>query len=335
MLSHLTRFNSFLFVFCVIFLSCKKDKDNHPVELTPYSLTHPKYFPKLNNTPADNPLTVEGINLGKKLYYDPILSNTGLSCSSCHNQSEAFSSLAVNSLPHINLAWNSNFLWDGKVVGSMEDIMIFEVEQFFNTDLNKINASEKYRNEFKEIYNVEVITSREIAYALAQFFRTLISQDARYDRFFKKEIMLNPSEMRGYMVFSTEKGDCFHCHSLGLFTDNKFHNIGLDSTFNTENQGRYNVTGNNADLGLFKTPTLRNIAMTSPYMHDGRFKTLEEVILHYDSGINQSITLDPIMTKPSKKFGLSLTVQDRADLVAFLKTLTDSTFLNNPAFKAP
>jgi cytochrome c peroxidase len=141
--------------------------------------------------------------------------------------------------------------------------------------------------------------------------------------------------MNGFNIFTTEKGDCFHCHSLGLFTDNKFHNIGLDSEFTSINMGRYNVTLKQADMGLFKTPTLRNIQLTAPYMHDGRYLTLEQVVEHYNSGVKQSNTLDPIMTKPSKIYGLGLTPTEKQDLVAFLKTLTDTTFTKNPLLQNP
>ncbi|MBL0309772.1 MAG: c-type cytochrome [Bacteroidetes bacterium] len=147
--------------------------------------------------------------------------------------------------------------------------------------------------------------------------------------------MLNDDELRGLYIFNTEKGDCFHCHSLGLFTDGQFHNIGIDSVFSGVNLGRYNVTGEDGDIGKFKTPSLKNIALTGPYMHDGRFKTLEEVIEFYNSQVRKSPSLDPIMSKPSFKYGLQLTQQDKNDLLAFLKALTDSAFIHNPALAAP
>ena len=141
--------------------------------------------------------------------------------------------------------------------------------------------------------------------------------------------------MHGLDIFTTEKGDCFHCHSLGLFTDNKFRNNGIDSIYIGNDLGRYNVTTNTNDIGLFKTPTLRNIELTAPYMHDGRFQTLDQVIDHYNSGVKHSATLDPIMTKPSKIYGLGLTTIEKYDLIAFLKTLTDTTFIHNPLLQKP
>ncbi len=319
----------------MLLFGCKKDeKVIIPSGLTLYILNYPSYFP----TPpisSDNSLTIEGVALGRRLYYDPILSNNGNSCSSCHNQNESFSAFSVNSLAHVNLGWSSNFLWNGKISGRMEDIMKFEVEEFFQSDISKLNNSTFYKDEFYKVFKVETITSKEVYYALAQFFNSMISVDSKYDKFLQHKYWLNPSEMNGFNIFNSEKGDCFHCHSLVLLTDNKFHNNGLDSTFNSLNSGRYLVTNNPFDIGLYKTPTLRNIELTPPYMHDGRYVTLEEVVEHYNSKVKMSSTLDPIMTKPGKINGLLLTSQNKIDLVAFLKTLTDTAFINNPKFSAP
>ena len=341
MFLRLFKITSCVFVTCVFFLSCKKEnpvKQNSEVtpsvSLTPYEIKYPYYFPKLI-IPENNPLTIEGINLGRSLYYDTILSNNGLSCSSCHNSTNAFTTYSSNSLAHINLAWNSHFLWNGKISGTMEDIMTFEVEDFFNTNIAKLNNSSFYKSEFKKVYKIETITSQDVANALAQFFRIMISYNSLCDKFFQHTANLNSSQVNGFVIFTTEKGDCFHCHSLGLFTDDKFHNNGIDSIFSGVNFGRYNVTLNNNDIGLFKTPTLRNIELTAPYMHDGRFLTLEEVVEHYNSEVKHSATLDPIMTKPSKIYGLGLSQTEKQDLVAFLKTLTDTTFTNNPLLQKP
>ena len=319
--------------------ACRKDTNTAepspaPVPLTPYTIKYPNYFPSLS-IPSDNPLTLEGINLGRYLYYDTILSNNGRSCSGCHSQNESFSLSSVNSLPHINLGWNTNFLWNGKISGGVEDIMKFEVEIFFNTNVSKLNNSEFYRNEFKKVYGVEAISTKDVAYALSQFFRAMVSTNSKCDKYFQYTATLNSSELNGFVIFTTEKGDCFHCHSIGLFTDNKFHNIGLDSIFSGVGMGRYNITGNANDMGLFKSPTLRNIELTPPYMHDGRYLTLDEVVEHYNSKVKHSTTLDPIMTKPSKLFGLGLSATEKQDLVAFLKTLTDTTFINNPLLQKP
>ena len=149
------------------------------------------------------------------------------------------------------------------------------------------------------------------------------------------ETDLSPSELNGYLLFTTEKGDCFHCHSIPLTTNNTFSNIGLDSVFTTNNSGRYDVTKNVMDIGKYKVQTLRNIELSAPYMHDGRFKTLAEVIEHYNSGVKLSPTIDPIMTKAGKQYGLNLSQQEKKDLVSFLKLLTDTSFVKNKAFSKP
>ena len=179
------------------------------------------------------------------------------------------------------------------------------------------------------------ITEKEVAYALAQFFRVLASTDSKFDKFLKKEAALSPSELNGMDIFFTEKGDCFHCHTVPLMTNNDYHNIGLDSVFSGGNLGRYTITTDVTDIGKFKSPSLRNVALTAPYMHDGRFATLEEVVEHYNSGVKNSSTLDPLMTKPGKEFGLQLTAQEKSDLVSFLKTFTDDTFLTDTTLSNP
>jgi cytochrome c peroxidase len=337
----LFKIDKLIYLILIVLISCNRKSSTtiSPDQLisdslTPYSISYPNYFPVLN-VPSDNRLTMEGIELGRRLYYDSILSNDGKSCSSCHNSQEGFSTFNSNSLPHINLGWNNNFLWDGKISGNLEDIMQFEVDIFFNTTISKLNNSTYYKNQFKKIYNIDNISSRNIAYALSQFFRVLVSANSLCDQYLQHKANLTTSQLHGLDIFTTEKGDCFHCHSLGLFTDNKFRNNGIDSIYIGNDLGRYNVTTNTNDIGLFKTPTLRNIELTAPYMHDGRFQTLDQVIDHYNSGVKHSATLDPIMTKPSKIYGLGLTTIEKYDLIAFLKTLTDTTFINNPLLQKP
>ena len=333
---------SIIFGFALIIAlvaSCKKKESDEtpapsPEALTPYNLYCPPYFPQLV-IPADNQLSVEGVELGRKLYYDSIISNDGRACANCHTQQYAFTNPVPNSLAHMNLAWNNKFLWNGLVEGKLEDIMAFEVNVFFMTNTTKLNNSATYPALFKKVFNSTPITTKQVAYALAQFVRTQASTNSKFDKYLRYETTLTSSEMNGFVLYNTEKGDCFHCHSLGLFNDNAYHNNGIDSAFVGVNRGRYNVTGNANDMGKWKTPTLRNVELTAPYMHDGRFATLEDVIEHYNSGVKQSSTLDPIFSKPNHLFGLQLTTQQKADLVAFLKTLTDTTFINNPALSHP
>lgn len=339
----------FTLVCAVVLTSCKKPTVPEPPSIpksstgveydpTPLSFDYPDYFPVMEIT-EDNPTTEEGVELGRKLYYDPILHPQGSrSCASCHDQNNSFT---VNSLRggrsvlhHVNLGWGTNFLWEGKVEGTLEDVMRFEVEDFFGTDVSKLQEHPTYPNDFYRAFGEEKITTELCAKALAQWFRSMISSDSKFDRYLRGEVMLTASEFRGFDIFNTEKGDCFHCHSTPLFTDNKYHNIGLDSTFSGYNQGRYNITGNSNDMGKFKTPTLRNIELTGPYMHDGRFQTLEEVVDFYSEGLVYSPTIDPLMKKVHEG-GVQLNPIEKQDLVNFLKTLTDTTFTNNPDLSYP
>lgn len=341
----LFRFSPASACFLLLFLHACSDPehpgpDQQDFAPTPYGLDYPQHFPILQ-LPKDNPPTVEGVKLGRMLYYDKKLSangpKQGLSCASCHEQSLAFTAEATGMqvLPHINLGWNSAFLWEGKVYGSLEDIMEFEVRDFFQTDLSMLRDDPAYPQLYKEAFGDEEITLGRTTQALAQFFRRLISANSKYDRYLNGEEALNTSELKGMDLFFSEKGDCFHCHTSPLMTDNRFHNIGLDAAFSGIDRGRFNFTGDPGDMGKFKSPTLRNIELTAPYMHDGRFETLEEVIEFYNSGIAWSETLDPLMTKPGKNIRLGLTEEEKAQLLAFLKTLTDDSFLNNPELSNP
>jgi cytochrome c peroxidase len=337
-------------------VSCEPDPPVDPVDSfvynpTPFDLRVPRGFqtPYLSD---ENPLTVEGVALGRMLYYDPILSTTGLSCSSCHQPANSFSSpmvtlfgIAKSVPPHVNLAWNPNYNWNGS-----EDVLDhlplgdFEPE-VFDTDFDKLfadlKAHPKYPLMFREAFNhkVEELSVDElkmdISHAIVQFARTLVSGDSRFDKAMRGDIEPTDAEYRGYQLFFTEKGDCFHCHPVYLFTDNQFHNNGLNDEFEGVNRGRFEVTGNPADIGLFSTPTLRNLVYTAPYMHDGRFATLEEVVEFYNSKVQPSPTLDGVMMKPGKEFGLQLSEGEKADLVAFLKMLTDEDFMNNPDYQNP
>lgn len=335
-----------LISFLFIIFSCKKDNPDpsFTYDPSPYVLEKPSYFPN-PEIPSDNPLTKEGVELGRKLYYDPLLSQggpqNGNSCSSCHVQkngfmtpSKPFEDFGVV-MPHINMAWSSHFLWNGKISGTLEDIMLFEVKDFFQADMDLFKNHTEYPKLFHQAFGPGEITEERAAKALAQFFRTMVSGDSRFDKYLKKEAALSSIEMMGFSIFNSEKGDCFHCHGMGLMTDNEFHNTGLDDIFTGINMGRYNVTGKPSDMGKFKTPTLRNVALRGKYMHDGRFSTLEEVVEHYNSGVKHTEYLDPIMTKPGKEFGLNLSQGEKDALVAFLKSLTDEKFITNPELTKP
>ncbi len=329
------------------FQNCKKKTSNNPVPptdtlytLTPDTLIYPPHFP-LPTLPADNLPFKELIQLGRMLYYDTLLSNDGRACAGCHIQANGFTSRTLYKnvmpvLPHENLAWYTNFMWDGSKTGTLEEVMLFEVSEFFATDLAKMNASAKYKPLFKKYYRTDTITHKLIAYSLAQYLRSVITKGSKYDMYFRGQTTLTGDEYMGYQIFFTETGDCFHCHTNPVMTDNMMHNTGLDSLYaNDADKGYYNVTGNPNDLGKFRTPNLRNVAMRNYYMHDGRFTTLEQVIDFYDHGMHKVNNLDPIMALPYKANGLHLSTTQKNQLIAFLKTLTDSTFITDPAFAKP
>lgn len=299
---------------------------------TPYELVIPDHLPILE-IPEDNPMTVEGVQLGRRLFYDKKLHETQEhACADCHIQSLSFTN-GPDVLPHMNFGWYNNFLWNGKISGTLEEIMLFEVADFFKTDLDNLNNDDVYPGMFFDAFGTETATHELAAKAISQFERTLVCGNSRFDKIvYENEGFFTDEELLGYDLFFTEEGDCFHCHGGVLFTDNLFHNNGLDQTF--DNNGYGDVTGDAADMGRFKTPTLRNIELTGPYMHDGRYATLEEVIDFYSEGLQFSETVDPLM-KNVHQGGIKLTDEEKVALVAFLKTLTDTTFINNPDFASP
>ncbi len=331
----LTNILFFITLVAIIVMSCNKDEndgDKVAYDPTPTTIDYPFNFPTMK-IPDDNQPTLEGIALGRALYYDPILDkDQSRSCSSCHNQEKAFTTPESNSLAHINLGWSNSYLWNGAYQESLENIMMFEVNEFFETNIDLLNKSPEYKRKFKEAYGVNTITSKDVAYALAQFFRTLNSYDSKFDKWLRGEEGFTFEEYEGYEIFISETGDCFHCHGTVLFHDNGFGNNGLDIS---PDPGRYAVTGDRKDFGRFKTPTLRNIELTGPYMHDGRYETLEEVVEFYSSGVqHDSPNLSPLM-KYSAQGGVQMNEEEKASLVAFLKTLTDYDFITREELSNP
>ncbi|MDA8970349.1 cytochrome-c peroxidase, partial [Flavobacteriaceae bacterium] len=303
--------------------------------------------------PSNNPLTEEGVALGKKLFFDRKLSgNNTQACASCHKPQNSFTDNtrfsngidgvfgSRNSMPLMNLAWNFNdkFAWDGKELG-LERQALEPVKNPIEMHSNWANVAEKLQQDpeyptlFLRAFGTTIIDSSLVTKAIAQFERILISGNSKFDQYLLGNATLSLEELNGFAIFmDEEKGDCFHCHggdNNPLWTDNGFHNNGLDSTF--DDLGLGGVTGDPNDNGKFRSPSLRNLNFTAPYMHDGRFATLEEVINHYSEGLQFSSTIDPLMKKVSQG-GVQLTPQEKLDLNAFLLTLTDPEFINNPDF---
>lgn len=343
-----------------ILISCSTDDGKvNGYTATPLDLQIPQLFkdrilPPV--IPEDNPQTVEGVALGRKLFFERRLSaDNTLACAGCHNPANAFTdprqfSVGIdgiqgnrNSMPLFNLAWNYNelFFWDGRAT-SIEDQALkpvvdpIEMHNTWSNAAETLQSDSEYRQMFSEAFGTETIDSVLVTKAIAQFLRTLISANSKFDRYLAGSEELTPQELNGLNVFLDEnRGDCFHCHgnpNNPLWTDNIFHNNGLDESFS--DRGRGEVTGDPREFGLFKTPSLRNLAFSAPYMHDGRFTTLEEVIDHYSEGLVYSETIDPLMKKVSEG-GVHLSESDKADLKAFLLSLSDPSFINNQDFQPP
>ncbi len=343
----------------LLLISCSGSGVNPPEEYKPVAvnLEIPTLFSQKLIAPVipnDNPLTQEGIALGKKLFFDKQLSkNNRQSCASCHDPKKAFTDQQQfsdgvdgtfgtrNSMPLFNLAWNfdNRFTWGGKELGlerqALEPVKNpIEMHSNWTTVANKLQQDSEYPTLFLRAFGTSKIDSASITKAIAQFERTLISGDSKFDQYLLGNAQLTPEELNGFNVFMDEaRGDCFHCHGSEnnpLWTDNQFHNNGLDATFKDLGLGA--VTGDPNDNGKFRSPSLRNLIFTAPYMHDGRFATLEEVINHYSEGLKNSPTVDPLMKKVNQG-GVQLSPKDKADLKAFLLTLTDNDFVNNPSFQ--
>ena len=321
-------------------------------DATPYYLDIPRGFPPMD-IPLDNPMTVEGVALGRKLFYDTQLSGDNTqSCASCHQTEASYSdsnrfSTGIdgsvgdrNAMAVVNLGYAFSLFWDGRSATLEEQALEpvvnpIEMKAKWPEVLDILNADPQYREEFKIAFNVDVIDSLDVAKAIAQFERTMLSGNSKYDKYIRGEVFLTESEIRGKDIYNDETADCFHCHGTSLFSGFIYENNGVQQTM--VDHGLGNITGLSTDIGKFKPPTLRNIELTAPYMHDGRFNTLEEVVEFYNSGVNQSSpNISPVMLKANRPGGnLNLTTQQKADLVAFLKTLTDYDYVNNPEFTKP
>lgn len=312
---------------------------------TPVYFEVPKGWPQPQYDFKKNPLTEEGFQLGRHLFYDPIMSrDSTISCSSCHLQQTGFTHVdhdlshgiegrigTRNSLALINLAWSKSFHWDGGVNNlEMQPINPIEspteMDEKLQNVVAKLQRSDKYKTLFTKAFGDEKITSQRLLKALAQFTVSLKSTNAKYDKVMRKTETFTAQEQHGYDVF---KVNCASCHTEPLFSSDRFENNGLaiDNTLN--DLGRTKITGRAADQRRFKVPTLRNIQFTFPYMHDGRFKTLTEVVKHYNSLTNNK-NLGKELSQP-----MNLSDKDRVDLVAFLQTLTDKEFLFDKKFSFP
>ncbi len=339
---------------------CQKDPSVIDIDDAPYNLEYGT-FPT-PNIPEDNPLTREGVQLGRMLFYEKMLSgNNTQSCGSCHLQAFAFTdtaklSIGIRGLPGkrqamsiFNMAWHGNeFFWDGRA-HLLRDQSIMPIQDELEMDeslenvVSKLKENIMYRVQFKKAFGSEEINAEKISLALEQFMHSIVSNNSKYDQFLAGNASLSIMEERGRKLFFTEYNpffpdssgaDCAHCHGGNNFENDLYMNNGLDNDGQVTDIGREAVTNNPQDKALFKVTSLRNIELTAPYMHDGRFSTLEQVVEHYNL-VQPSNTLDPALSQQLPHGGLKLTQEDKDALVAFLKTLTDQKLITNQAHSNP
>lgn len=328
-------------------------------ETTPYTFPSSDFFPKIPAVPG-NLTTVEGAELGRYLFYDTILSiDSSISCGSCHRQSAAFSDgpnafskgihaqvMERNTPPLFNLAWSPLFFWDGRA-GSLETQVFHpvratnEMNATWSNVAQRVSGSKFYRKKFREAFGKAPIDSVLIAKAIAQFERTLISCNSRYDSVLNGKAYFTKEEFEGFeLINDMTRGNCLACHPTdgdAMATTFIFSNNGLDDVSDVNgynDKGRGIVTGRYTDNGKFKVPSLRNIMLTAPYMHDGRFATLEEVLDFYSKGVRPSPTIDVNMHN-AHAGGVRLTAEEKRKMIAFLHTLTDSVLISNAGFSDP
>lgn len=324
-----------------------------------YSFPELLFFPPMPHSEV-NPVTIDGADLGRYLFYDPILSaDSSMSCNSCHKQEYAFSDapntfskgrdgvlMERNTLPLFNLAWYPSLFWDGKAASIEEQVFHpvrahHEMNLQWNLAAERVKNSRFYKQKFKTAFGDEIIDSILIAKAISQFERTLISYRSKYDMALEGKTFFTKEERDGLILMNDmTKGDCLHCHSTdgdALGTVPGFSNNGLDTAsaaISYKDKGRGGITGQTEDAGKFKIPSLRNLMLTAPYMHDGRFKTLEEVLDFYSEGVHAGVNTDSKMGM-AYKGGVHLTKEEKRQIITFLKTLTDSAFITDPAFSNP
>ena len=308
-----------------------------PVFKVPIGWPKPVYDFKKNN------FSNEKILLGRLLFYDPILSKDNtISCASCHSPYNAFAhtdhalshgigdSIGFRNAPAlINLAWQKSFMWDG-AISDLDEQAVFpithpkEMGEKLNHVIQKINQSEKYKNIIASAYGIDSINKQQLLQSISQFILSLVSSNSKYDSVMQHKLSFTTQELKGYQLF---KKNCSSCHTEPLFTNGNFKNNGLKPSAILIDYGRMRVTQNKKDSLFFKVPTLRNLSYTYPYMHDGRFTKLSEVLLHYTSNVDQNSNVSKELQQP-----IILTPNEKVDLISFLLTLNDRSFAFNPNY---
>jgi cytochrome c peroxidase len=340
----LSKLYYLFFAIGIILIPFSCVKESSTSQSHPAFWSTPLGFPDPIYLYSNNPKKAEVFELGRKLFYDPILSiDSSISCSSCHHQHLAFSdstdfSIGIknriglrNSPALFNLAWQPHFMWDGGInhievmpLAPITDSLEMAIP--FKNLLNKLNQNESYKKAFLRAWGTDSIGDQTLLWSLTQFIAALVSADSPYDQYQRgKTSALQDDQIQGMILF--EK-NCSSCHQMPLFTTYGFANNGTYQE--GKDTGREIITQRLEDRGRFKIPSLRNIALTAPYMHDGRYKTLEEVLIHYSSTIANGMSVDKKLIG-----GIPLTDFEQKKIIAFLHALADQKFINNPHFSNP
>jgi cytochrome c peroxidase len=338
-----------LLIGCLGFMVCLTacQDDSLQKAKNPYEFVAPSNFPEPTYTFYNNELTEEGFKLGRKLFFDPILSIDGsISCSSCHDQSLAFAddplhpvSIGIDGLvgtrnaPGLaNLAFMKEFFWDGGVthldfvpINAIESPV--EMGEDIVAVVAKIKNHSEYPALFEAAFNTTEINMPLLMDALAQFMLLMVSNNSKYDAYLKGTASLTTQELKGLKLFDQK---CESCHSGILFTNQGYFNNGIDSVFS--DSGRAIISANPLDIGKFRVPSLRNISLTTPYMHNAKFRSLEAVLNHYDNAVLPSNTLAPSLIQANGALGIPLSREEKEAIIVFLETLTDYELLNNSIF---
>lgn len=342
---------TFPFLVLLLWLAgCASENDTY--QDIPLTVTTPSNFPPMVYALQNNPPTQKGFELGRKLFYEAKLSSDeSISCGFCHMQQYAFThhghtvshgvnnAMGTRNAPPIqNLSYQDTFMWDGASDHlDMQPVipMTSKIEMNGNLSviLSKLHADPSYVKLFGQAFPGAAIDAEHLLRALGQFMVMVTSSNSRFDHYRRNEPdgKLTDEELQGYTLF---KQKCAACHTTDLFTDNSFRNNGLSVNPQVNDLGRYKVTSREEDRYKFRVPSLRNVEKTAPYMHDGRLYTLEAVLNHYAAGVTVSATLDPLLNS-SLTPGIPLSADEKTKIIAFLKTLTDTTYLTNPQFSEP
>ena len=333
----------------MLLLSCNTDDEKYFAINHPIQLQVPANFPSLDYQFINNPLTEKGFELGRKLFYDGRLSSDGIvSCAFCHEQQHAFTHhghdlshgvrdlIGTRNTPALqNLAFQTEYFFDG-ASNNLEMVALVpihnpvEMNETLPGIIEKLQGDRDYQRLFAAAFENKAVNSTNMLKALAQYMTLLISADSRYDQYVRNEngVSFTAKEKQGLAVF---RAKCTTCHASDLFTDHSFRNNGLPVNQRLNDLGREEVTGHPSDRYKFKVPSLRNIALTAPYMHDGRFGSLEAVLAFYEEGVQDGETLDPVL-RQNGRLGIRLNPEEKEALLAFLKTLTDESFIQNSKY---